>query len=166
MTKWAYLFFFFFYCHGLQAQIEAPNYDFNLEALTVFFPGQTLEQIKTRLGEPELMKKQDPRSLYRFSIKHARYQFPVFVEILDQKSVGFFARLPNYFLHDLFHQSLINRFGAQDEFLNRDSTSVYQWKDKEGMSLIYSGACTITCFPIYLTGFTKEEELLKKLRTD
>jgi hypothetical protein len=164
MTKWAFLLLCCSF--SLQAQIEAPNYDFNLEALNRFFPGQTLEQMKVDLGEPELMQEQKPRALYRFSIKHVRYQFPVFVEVLNDQSVGFFARLPNYFLHDLFHQSLINRFGAQDQFVNRDSTSVYRWREKEGMTLIYSGACTITCFPIYLTGFNKQEELLKKLRTD
>lgn len=164
MTKWAYLFFVLSF--GLQAQIEAPNYNFSLDSLAAFYAGQTLDQIKTVHGEPEVMKEQLPRALYRFTIKHARYHFPVFVETLDQKSVGFFARLPNYFLHDLFHQSLINRFGAQDEFLNRDSTSVYRWKEKNGMTIVYTGACTITCFPIYLTGFNDQEELLKKLRAD
>lgn len=152
------------FAQSAQTAVEPPNYNFDLEQLMIFLPSQNLKAMTKAHGSPEVVEEQGPRRLLRFEVAHRRYRFPVFVEFDAEKAVGFFARLPSYFLHDLFHQALINRFGPQDRFVNRDSTSVYLWKQKEGLDLIYSGACTITCFPIYLAGTSAEEELLTKFR--
>ena len=49
----------------------------------------------------------------------------------------------------IFHQSLINRIGKQDKYLNTNEQSVYVWNNKNGNRHVYSGACTVTCFPLY-----------------
>lgn len=104
--------------------------------------------------------------LLRFSVEHLRYKFGAFVELRGDRVIGFFAALPSYFLHDIFHQGLINRFGMQDEFFHRDATSVYRWNNANGLTLTYSGACTITCFPIYVSGTGDETLLLKSFLGD
>ncbi len=142
----------------LTAEVEPPNYNFSLEALDVFMPGKSLEDIEKSYGKGELYTDGEFAQI-KFYVAHLRYKFPVFVQIKDKKSVGFFARLPQYFSHDLFHQSLINRYQKQDEYLKKEEQAVYLWKKEAGLKRIYSGACTITCFPLYYAvESTKEEE--------
>jgi hypothetical protein len=96
-----------------------------------------------------------------------RYKFPVFVQVANGQVLDFFARLPAYFLHDVFHQSLINRYGKQDLYFKKDSNAIYIWNDEEGIRFTYSGGCTINCFPIYFAGSSSKpgpaEPLLKKM---
>lgn len=141
------------FCAHLFGQIQAPNYDFSLDSLRVFFPTSSVEQMSAAHGEFELMEEKDNTRLLRFNVAHIRYRFPVFVQVDEQgRALDFFARLPNYFLHDVFHQSIINRFEKQNHFLNKDGTAVYRWNNRDGMNLTYSATCTITCFPIYISG--------------
>jgi hypothetical protein len=83
-------------------------------------------------------------------MKHVRYVFPFWVQYEKGKSVDILARLPAYFLHNIFHQSLINRFGPQDKYLKKEEHAVYQWTNKKNFNITYSGACTITCFPVFM----------------
>lgn len=154
----------------LFGQIEAPNYDFSLDSLKVFFPDSSLEQMTKSHGEFELMEEKDNTRLVRFNVAHLRYRFPVFVQLnAEGKPLDFFARLPSYFLHDVFHQSIINRFEKQKHFLNKEGTAIYRWEKRNGMNLTYSATCTITCFPIYLSGESENlpkehESILKKMQ--
>lgn len=154
----------------LNAQVEPPNYDFSLDALAVFYPGQNLQAMTQEHGEGELMEKKGKTRLYKFYIAHIRYKFPVFVQVnQNDQAVDFFARLPTYFLHDIFHQSLINRYGAQQRYFLQENNAVYKWTELENMQLTYSGTCTITCFPIYLTGIAANvpqghKSLLEKMK--
>lgn len=141
-----------FYCAQVNGQIKPPNYDFSLDSFNVFFPDSNLEQAVALHGEYQEMEKKENTRLLRFNVKHLRYQFPVFVQVDDKNNfLEFFARLPSYFLHDLFHQSLINRFQKQDHYLHKNGTSIYKWNNKKEMNLTYSATCTITCFPIFLS---------------
>jgi hypothetical protein len=151
---------------AVQAQIIPPNYDFSFEQLEVFWPEQSLEQMIARHGAFETLQEQGGHRLVRFSVEQLRYRFGVFVELRDDTVLGFFASLPSYFLHDLFHQGLINRFGPQDQFRHVDSTSVYRWRDARGYALTYTGACTITCFPVYIAGTTDSTILIQSFLGD
>lgn len=137
----------------LFGQIQPPNYDFSLDSLKVFFPNSNLAQMSAAHGAFEEVEKKGNTRLLRFNVAHIRYRFPVYVQVdKEDTPLEFFARLPNYFLHDLFHQSIINRFEKQNHFLNKNGTAVYKWDDREGMNMTYSATCTITCFPIFLHG--------------
>lgn len=137
------------FCTTLQAKVDPPNYNFSLDALSVFMPDQKKSEIEKKYKNGTLFFQNSNLSVYRYYVAHLRYHFAIFVQYRDDTVVDFHASLPTYFLHDIFHQSLINRIGKQDEFLNKNEQSVYIWKNKNGMKHIYSGACTITCFPLY-----------------
>ena len=112
-------------------------------------------------------------NLFRFEISHRHYRFPLFVQVYDNKVVDFFASLPSYFLHDVFHQSLINRYGKQKTYTRKEKQAYYEWNTKKGLSHSYAGACSITCFPIYYSvypqapppGLTKYQAILETMMT-
>lgn len=148
---------FCIFINTAKAKVEEPNYDFTFEKFKPFYPGQKLSDIKDKFKSIRLRNKTEINESYEVQIRHNRYFFPVFINVVDGKVLDFYARLPNYFLHNTFHQSLINRYGPQDKFTNRDGTSVYVWNDKDGFTITYSGACTITCFPIFVHMIKKED---------
>lgn len=133
-------------------QIEPPNYNFSLDTLGDFYPGKKFEGMKIKYGQGELEFDRGPSKIYKFYITHIRYKFPIFVKIYQGESVGFFARLPSYFLHYVFHQSLINRYGKQDEYSKVGNAANYTWSNEKNLKLIYQGQCVLTCFPMYLSG--------------
>lgn len=63
--------------------------------------------------------------------------------------MDFYAKLPSYFLHDIFLQSLVNRYGKQNSYVKKERSAVYIWNNIEGNKHYYSGSCTITCFPVF-----------------
>ncbi|MCK5072767.1 MAG: hypothetical protein KAQ98_05020 [Bacteriovoracaceae bacterium] len=131
------------------AKVQPPNYDFSLDTLIKFSPGKNLKEIEKEFGNGELIEDKGDIRTVKFYIAHIRYKFPVFVQVKEGVVLDFFARLPSYFLHNVFHQSLINRFGKQDIYSKREESAVYIWKDVKGLKHIYSGTCTITCFPVF-----------------
>lgn len=133
----------------LSAKVDPPNYDFSLDKFKLFMPGNKLPQIEAKYKFKELAFKSANFTTYKFYVEHIRYKFPIFVQFQKGVVTDFYARLPQYFLHDIFHQSLINRIGTQDVYKKVDEHAVYVWKNKDGLRHSYSGACTITCFPLY-----------------
>ena len=133
----------------LPAKVDPPNYNFSLDALAPFRPESSFEEIKKALGEGVTIKKTNNTTIVRYYVAHLRYKFPIFIQLYQGKVVEFFARLPSYFLHDIFHQSLINRLGKQDFYSRQNNNAIYIWKNKENCKHTYSGSCTITCFPLY-----------------
>ncbi len=131
--------------------MEAPNYDFSLDTLSLFFPGSSLKSIKEKYGEGDMVKNGAGLITRKFYVSHIRYKFPVVVSVVDDKIVDMYAVLPSYFLHDVFHQSLINRFGKQDNYKLYNGTALYLWNNKNNMKLYYSSTCTLTCFPLYFS---------------
>ena len=141
---------------GLSAKVKAPNYDFSLDSLQVFMPGAKLEDIQTKFKKAVKLQKTDKGvSLYKVYVEQIRYKFPVFFQTKESVIIDFYARLPAYFLHDIFHQSIINRFGKQDKYFKKEEAAVYIWNKKKN-TYVYSGGCTITCFPIYYTVYSNE----------
>lgn len=151
----------------LCAKVDPPNYNFSFEILELFKPGTSLSDIQKKWGDGEIMEKNNNSEMRKYYIAHVRYKFPVLVQFFESKITDSYARLPSYFLHDVFHQTLINRLGPQNSFSNKDQTSLYQWIDKDGIIYQYEGACTITCFPLYfsmeLENFPKGAEMIKPI---
>jgi len=136
------------------AKVVAPNYNFTLDKLQLFQPGSAVQGIENKFGKGEELDEVNGIQLLRYSLKANKYSFPVFVQIYRGISLDFFAKLPNYFLHDIFHRSLILRYGKQSQYFNKENSSVYIWNNKNGIQHIYSGSCTLQCFPIYYSAIT------------
>ncbi len=152
---------FFTLVNTAKGKVTPKNYDFTYEKLKTFYPGNRLEDIKKSYPQARLINKASVE-LYRVDIVHQRYKFPLFFQSKDGAIIDFYARLPSYFLHDIFHQSLINRFGKQNKFYNKDRTSIYTWSNADNIKLTYSGSCTITCFPVFLHGIRNDKKALQE----
>ncbi|MBL6991212.1 MAG: hypothetical protein ISR65_15620 [Bacteriovoracaceae bacterium] len=160
------IYILFVYCFlplSLYSKVDPPNYDFSLDSMKLFAPGTNLQDIKQKYGKGEVMGGKGDTSIMKYDVIHLRYKFPIFIQLYEDKVLDFFMTLPTYFLHDIFHQSLINRLGPQDKYLLKDRTAIYTWNSKSGFSHYYRGACTIVCFPMYYSGVTTSppEELNK-----
>lgn len=132
----------------LKAKVESPNYKFDLQVLNDFFPDASLGTINNKFGQGDFMGEDSGAKTIKFLVKDTKYQFPVIVQFKDDKVEDFFARLPSYFLHDVFFQSLVNQLGKQTSFKKTNEEAFYVW-EKENLKHVYSAACTITCFPIF-----------------
>ncbi|MCY4643479.1 MAG: hypothetical protein OXB88_02580 [Bacteriovoracales bacterium] len=152
------------------SKVDPPNTSFTLNRLAPFFPGQKFGALQELFGKGKVLNQEGGLQIVRFEISHLRYKFPVMVQIANDRVMDFFAPLPSYFLHDLFHQSLINRYGPQDSYRRGDGFALYEWKNRQGLSHSYSGACTVTCFPLYYavypaskpTNFPKYKSIVEK----
>lgn len=120
-------------------------------------PGKTLKEIQDKYGKGEVENITSNPNVYKFYVAHIRYKFPIWVQFQNGVATDFFAKLPSYFLHDIFHQSLINRYGKQQQYKKIEEQAVYIWNDVKGLEMTYSGACTITCFPIFFNVTRKEK---------
>lgn len=134
----------------LNAKVDPPNYNFSLETLDDFFPEKKLEEIEKKYGKGELINDNGVLQKRKFQVAQIRYKFPVIVQSKDGVVLDFFAKLPSYFLHDIFLQSLVNRLGKQTTYKKTGEEAFYVW-EKEPLRHIYSAACTLTCFPIFYT---------------
>jgi hypothetical protein len=134
----------------LNAKVDPPNYNFSLETLEDFFPDKNLDDLEKKYGKPDRLGKQGQVETWRFFVAHMRYKFPVIVQSQQGKVLDFFAKLPSYFLHDVFFQSLVNRIGKQNSYKKYGEEAIYIW-EKDERKHVYSAACTITCFPIFYT---------------
>ncbi len=132
----------------LNAKVDPPNYDFSLDALSEFFPDKVQTSIDSKYGKGDVMTEDKETKIYRYYVAHIRYKFPVMIQTNNGVVTDFFARLPNYFLHDLFFQSLVNKYGKQTTYKKVGEEAVYTW-DLKPLKHVYSAACTITCFPIF-----------------
>ncbi len=148
------------------AKVDPPNYDFHLKQFETMMPGQAKASIEQQFGAGEFVFQNNGLSTYRYYVQALRYRFPVLVQFQADIVHDFHASLPVYFLHDIFHKSLIDKFGMQETYYNYDEQSVYIWNKVEKNSIVYAAACTITCFPIFLAIFpakTNGEESTKSV---
>ncbi len=135
-----------------------------------FHPKASLKALNAKYKKSEVVDDKGEIKTIKYYIAHKRYKFPVYIQVKGDDILDFFAKLPSYFLHDVFHQSLINRLGKQDEYFKKEANAVYQWNNKDGIKHIYSGGCSITCFPIYYSaiivkpkkGLTGHRPLIEK----
>ena len=133
--------FFFPLLIGL---IDPPNYNFDLKILDQFQPENSISEIDKIYPKARILGKE----IKRYLINYQRFLFPIFVRFENNRVTDFFATLPSYFLHDVFHQSLINKLGQQNKYFKKENSAIYIW-NKDDYEHIYSARCTITCFPLY-----------------
>jgi hypothetical protein len=138
----------------LNAKVDPPNYDFSLDTLSDFNPGKSNSELEKKYGKAELVEEKSGVQTLRFYVAHIRYKFPVIIQSRDGIVLDYFARLPSYFLHDIFFQSIINRQGKQTEYKRVGEEAVYVW-NKVPLKMVYSAACTITCFPVFYAVFSE-----------
>lgn len=146
-------------------KVDPPNYDFSVNKFDIFMPGSKLSDIEKVYKKKELVFKEDPFTTFKFYIEHIRYKFAILVQFNNGIVTDFHARLPQYFLHNIFHQSLITKLGPQDVYKKVDEHAVYIWKNKKNIKHIYSGACTITCFPIHYSAKKLGNELTGEFKS-
>jgi hypothetical protein len=132
----------------LNAKVEAPNYNFSLDTLADFFPDKTIAGLEAKYGKGESMGSKGGVETSKYYVAQIRYKFPVIVQSREGVIIDFFARLPSYFLHDLFFQSLVNRYGKQSTYKKTGEEANYTWV-QQPLKHIYNAACTITCFPVF-----------------
>ncbi len=154
-------------------KVEPPNYDFSLNAFELFKPDKSMSAIKKEYGKGEPIFKSGIFITTKFYVAHNRYRFPILVQSTGDKVTDFYARLPAYFLHDIFHQSIINRIGKQDKYYKAEEQALYIWKNKKNLNYVYSGACSITCFPVYYAVYkdkyqygNRYKPLIKKIEVE
>lgn len=138
----------------LNAKVDPPNYDFSLDTLSDFNPGKSNSELEKKYGKAELVEEKSGVQTLRFYVAHIRYKFPVIIQSRDGIVLDYFARLPSYFLHNIFFQSIINRQGKQTEYKKVGEEAMYVW-NKAPLKMVYSAACTITCFPIFYAVFSE-----------
>lgn len=161
ILPWLFLMF-----QPLNAKVEAPNYKFDPKVLEVFFPGKTLAGIEAKHGKGEALGKSKEFEILKFQVKDKQYNFSVLVQQNEGVVHDFHARLPSYFLHDVFFQDLIKVLGKQDVYKKTLEEAYYQW-NKNDLVFVYSASCTITCFPVFFGGYKKDSfsfSLLGKMK--
>ena len=62
----------------------------------------------SKYGKPEIMQTKGEVISLKFYVAHIRYKFPVIVQMKNGKVLDFFAKLPSYFLHDVFLHILLS----------------------------------------------------------
>ncbi len=130
-------------------KVTPPNYNFSLDQFTMFLPGSPTGPIFDKYGVGDLMSRRGSTNVFRLYLTHKLYRFPIMIQVYNNKVMDFVADLPSYFLHDVYHQSLINRYGKQDRYQRVGEQAVYVWNNKNNAKHVYVGACAITCFPVY-----------------
>ena len=134
---------------GLQAAVEAPNFNFNLDNLAVFLPRQKLTDLDQKFT-PQILQTRGAYRWQKYLITQPRYQIKVLAQAWQDQVADFFAPLPSFFSHDVFLQALINLLGPVQKMDKQGEEAVYLW-EQDQLRHIYAAACTITCFPVYYT---------------
>lgn len=138
------------------SEVKPPNFDFKFDELKNFMPGAKKKDIDNRYPQNNLTKLSKNLTAYRYEIKNLRYSLKIYVQYRNNQVTDFYLSLPSYFSHDVFHASIIKRFGKQDLYKKIEEQAVYLWNKKTKELHFYSGACTITCFPIYYSVQSKK----------
>lgn len=138
---------------AIQAKVDPPNYNFSLEKLAPFAPESSFEEIKTLYPKYEKVTLKGGVQAFKVYVEHDRYRFPLYFQVSGDSVTNYYARLPQYFLLNIFHQTLFVKYGLQDTFKKLDEHAVYLWKNAEGRRILMVGECTITCFPNFIAEY-------------
>ena len=147
-----------FVCFNSTAKVEPPNYDFSTDTLSDFFPEKEISSLEGKYGKGEVLNDDGSIKMIRYMVAQIRYVFPVIVQVSEGKIVDMHARLPSYFLHDIFHHSLIKRWGKQQKYQRVDEEAYYHWNNEQ-LVMNYGASCTITCFPTYFSVQLPKEKM-------
>lgn len=150
----------------LFAKVLPPNYNFSFDSLNSLLPNSSVKEAQQIFGESSLNYKEGSSTVEMFKVKADFYHLTVFIQHQSGIIQDTYIKLPSYFLHDVFHQSLINRYQKQQEYYLEDEHAIYRWSNAK-LEMTYSSTCTITCFPIYLSltnSSFKQKSLLEHFR--
>ena len=134
----------------IHAQTKTPNYDFTINSLELFFPGKSLEEVKKINPKFDIFEDKGEEKILRFKLNRAGYMLDVYTQVKGDKINDLYVRLPQHFLHDLILTDLQKRVKKQDDFVRKDLSALYVWKNRENNNIIYQGSCSLTCFPMFL----------------
>jgi len=151
----------------LIAKVEVPHQAFRFEMLESFMPNNSFQELEKKYSPAETLPSENGIITKKFLLKHERFSFPVYAQHLDGKIIDFYAKLPSYFSHDRFLTDLQKKWGKQQHYKKQGEEAVYVWVNNE-TEFIYQASCTITCFPVFLTGMkrvNKQDALFKKLQS-
>jgi hypothetical protein len=139
------------------SKVIPPNYNFNFTELEIFAPDKDFQVIAKKFPKNQIIEIGDTDGIKKLLIKviAKHYSYDVLLHTYQNKNLDFFVRLPSYFLHDFFHQDILDKFGKQTEYKKIKKTGIYRW-EKNGVINIYKATCTITCFPIAFTAYKKK----------
>ena len=136
---------------GLLADIQVPNYDFSTATIEPFYPGASVEKIKSdKAIQSEIYEDAGNLKTYKFKLKKANYNLDIFAQAKDDKITSMFVRLPQYFNHDLVLTDLQKKYKKQDKFVRKDLSALYVWMNRDGSNIIYHGTCSLSCFPMFI----------------
>ena len=132
---------------------EGPS-SFSLKLLDPLLSEASLEAARRAWGQGEAARPlTDSLERIRFTVATGEgggLPLSLWVQARGNSVVEFYAKFPSYLSAGLLHQALIDRYGKQERFFNKDGQSVYRWSDEGGKSITYSAQCSLTCFPLYL----------------
>jgi hypothetical protein len=140
-------------------KVEPYNYNFSLEILDDFWPEKSEQSIEAKYKKGVLISKKEDYRIVKYVVNHQRYTFPILVQYFKEKSVDFYIRLPSYFIHDIFHESLVKKLGKQDTYSKYEESASYSWKNAKECKHYYRAECTITCFPIFYSVVSNKSDL-------
>lgn len=134
------------------AVVTPPNFGFKLDFLDNFFPGKEVASVLKLYGPAQtLLKLESGITIYRFTLNTVRFTFSVLVQVYNEKILDLYIPWPAYFLHDMLHADLIKKFSKHTKYFHHEGQSIYIWENYQGIKITYSGTCTITCFPLFLS---------------
>ena len=133
------------------ADITPPNYDFSLSSLEPFFPGATMEKIKSdKTIQSDIFEDNGNLKTLKIKLVKPDYKLEIYLQTKDDKVTDMFVRLPQHFYHDLILADLQKKYKKQDKFIRKDMSALYLWMNRDGNNVIYHGSCSITCFPMFI----------------
>lgn len=139
------------FLHPVLAEIKPPNNDFTLAVIESFFPGQSVEKIKSdKTIQLDIFEDNGNLKTLKIRLKKTNYTLDIYLQTKDDKITDLYVRLPQHFLHDLVLADLQKKYKKQDKFIRKDLSALYTWMNRDGNNIIYHGSCSITCFPMFL----------------
>lgn len=146
--------------HAL-TEIKPPNYDFTLASLSPFFPGGSLDKVKTeKTIQSDIFEDKGNLKIIRIKLKRANYSIDIYLQTKDDKITDMFARLPQHFIHDIFLKDLQTIHKKQDKYIQKDMNALYVWTNRDGNNIIYQGSCSITCFPMFIEVVSNDKSVV------
>ncbi len=141
------LFILCIYSVRLFTQNANEKRPFSMNSFDIFLPPSSIEAVEKIYGKGREGKSPNEGIIQRaYTVSKSNF----WVQLKEGRIIDSYVTLPTHLSHDAFHKSLIDRYGKQDRYFKKNRNAVYQWNDKNGRKITYSGQCTLTCFPHYL----------------
>jgi hypothetical protein len=133
------------------AVFTASAADFTLALIEPFFPGNSVEKIKSdKTIQSDIFEDNGNQKILKLKLKSANPKLDIFLQTKDDKVTDLFVRLPQHLSHDSVLAELQKKYKKQESFSRKDRSALYKWMNKDGNNIIYNGICSITCFPMFI----------------